>query len=248
MRRFAALAVSGNDRAWGQRAQRRPDHHAGAEANRCHPRLKPLLPSRNGLGTAHWPQLPRARRVRTERGSSVGITPVVGLIMGSDSDWPVMKAAAGALAEFDVPNEVRVVSAHRTPHRMLEYARMAADRGLKIIIAGTGGAAHLPGMIASATAARHRCSCALQEPRRLGLVALNRADAGRRSPRSPSPVPATPGCSPYGCSVSRTRNLSSAWPNTNVSSSIWWLRRTAPFRPRCDVGRSEFCLSGPRGT
>jgi 5-(carboxyamino)imidazole ribonucleotide mutase len=78
--------------------------------------------------------------------------PVVGVIMGSDSDWPVMEAAAGALAEFDVPFEVGVVSAHRTPGRMLDYARGAADRGIRVIIAGAGGAAHLPGMVASATA------------------------------------------------------------------------------------------------
>jgi 5-(carboxyamino)imidazole ribonucleotide mutase len=78
--------------------------------------------------------------------------PRVGLIMGSDSDWPVMEAAAHALAEFDVPFEVGVVSAHRTPDRMLDYARTAAGRGIEVIIAGAGGAAHLPGMVASATA------------------------------------------------------------------------------------------------
>jgi 5-(carboxyamino)imidazole ribonucleotide mutase len=78
--------------------------------------------------------------------------PRVGLIMGSDSDWPVMEAAAHALAEFDIPFEVGVVSAHRTPDRMLDYARTAADRGIAVIIAGAGGAAHLPGMVASATA------------------------------------------------------------------------------------------------
>ncbi|SHG47753.1 5-(carboxyamino)imidazole ribonucleotide mutase [Streptoalloteichus hindustanus] len=77
--------------------------------------------------------------------------PLVGVIMGSDSDWPVMEAAAQALAEFDVPFEVGVVSAHRTPQRMLDYAREAAGRGLRVIIAGAGGAAHLPGMVASAT-------------------------------------------------------------------------------------------------
>ncbi len=75
----------------------------------------------------------------------------VGVIMGSDSDWPTMKAAAEALAEFDVEYEVSVVSAHRTPDRMVEYARSAADRGLAVIIAGAGGAAHLPGMVASLT-------------------------------------------------------------------------------------------------
>jgi 5-(carboxyamino)imidazole ribonucleotide mutase len=77
--------------------------------------------------------------------------PRVGLIMGSDSDWSVMAAAAEALAEFEVPFEVGVVSAHRTPGRMLDYAQGAADRGIEVIIAGAGGAAHLPGMVASAT-------------------------------------------------------------------------------------------------
>jgi 5-(carboxyamino)imidazole ribonucleotide mutase len=77
--------------------------------------------------------------------------PRVGVIMGSDSDWPVMEAAATALAEFDVAFEVGVVSAHRTPGRMLDYARGAAGRGIEVIIAGAGGAAHLPGMVASAT-------------------------------------------------------------------------------------------------
>jgi 5-(carboxyamino)imidazole ribonucleotide mutase len=75
----------------------------------------------------------------------------VGVIMGSDSDWPVMQAAAEALAEFGVTHEVRVISAHRTPETMIEYAKSAATRGLKVIIAGAGGAAHLPGMVASAT-------------------------------------------------------------------------------------------------
>lgn len=79
------------------------------------------------------------------------MAPLVGVIMGSDSDWPVMKAAADTLTEFEVPYEVSVVSAHRTPQRMLDYARTAADRGLRVIIAGAGGAAHLPGMVASAT-------------------------------------------------------------------------------------------------
>lgn len=77
--------------------------------------------------------------------------PLVGIIMGSDSDLPVMRQAYEALAEFGIPAEVRVVSAHRTPAKMLEYARTAADRGLRVIIAGAGGAAHLPGMVASAT-------------------------------------------------------------------------------------------------
>src|SRR5258705_7584389 len=78
-------------------------------------------------------------------------TPVVGIIMGSDSDLPVMQAASDILKQFDIPHEVTVVSAHRTPHRMIEYATTAKERGLKVIIAGAGGAAHLPGMVASVT-------------------------------------------------------------------------------------------------
>ena len=77
--------------------------------------------------------------------------PRVGVIMGSDTDWLVMEDAAHALAEFEVPFEVGVVSAHRTPDRMLDYARTAAGRGIEVIIAGAGGAAHLPGMVAAAS-------------------------------------------------------------------------------------------------
>lgn len=77
--------------------------------------------------------------------------PVVGIVMGSDSDWPVMSAAAQACAEFGVPYEADVVSAHRMPEDMLAYGRGAHERGLKVIIAGAGGAAHLPGMLAAVT-------------------------------------------------------------------------------------------------
>ncbi|MCW2754137.1 MAG: purE [Marmoricola sp.] len=83
--------------------------------------------------------------------SDATVGPVVGIVMGSDSDWPVMKAAAEALAEFDVALEADVVSAHRMPDEMLAYGREAAGRGLKVIIAGAGGAAHLPGMLAAVT-------------------------------------------------------------------------------------------------
>jgi len=76
---------------------------------------------------------------------------VVGIVMGSSSDLPVMEAAAEVLEELAVPHEVRVVSAHRTPERMIAYGKEAAGRGLKVIIAGAGGAAHLPGMLASVT-------------------------------------------------------------------------------------------------
>ena len=76
---------------------------------------------------------------------------LVGIVMGSDSDYPVMKAAEEALAEFEVPVEVDVVSAHRMPEDMVTYGREAADRGLRVLIAGAGGAAHLPGMLAALT-------------------------------------------------------------------------------------------------
>ncbi|MBL0154024.1 MAG: 5-(carboxyamino)imidazole ribonucleotide mutase [Chitinophagaceae bacterium] len=79
------------------------------------------------------------------------MNPLVGIIMGSDSDLPVMQAASDILKQFNIAHEVTVVSAHRTPHRMIEYAQTAAGRGLKVIIAGAGGAAHLPGMVASVT-------------------------------------------------------------------------------------------------
>lgn len=79
-------------------------------------------------------------------------TPLVGIIMGSQSDWPTLKAAANILADLGVPYEAKIVSAHRTPDRLASYAKTAKDRGLKVIIAGAGGAAHLPGMTASMTA------------------------------------------------------------------------------------------------
>lgn len=77
--------------------------------------------------------------------------PIVGLVMGSDSDWPTMKEAADLLSELAIPFEKKVVSAHRTPDLMAEYGKDARGRGLKVIIAGAGGAAHLPGMLASYT-------------------------------------------------------------------------------------------------
>jgi 5-(carboxyamino)imidazole ribonucleotide mutase len=79
-------------------------------------------------------------------------TPLVGIVMGSDSDWPTMKAAAEALEEFGVPFEADVVSAHRMPEEMIAYGKEAAGRGMSVIIAGAGGAAHLPGMLAAVTA------------------------------------------------------------------------------------------------
>ena len=77
--------------------------------------------------------------------------PLVGVVMGSDSDWPTMEKAVAILEEFGVPYEAKVVSAHRTPELLVEYSKTAKERGLKVIIAGAGGAAHLPGMVASMT-------------------------------------------------------------------------------------------------
>lgn len=77
--------------------------------------------------------------------------PIIGIIMGSQSDWDTMRHAADILDNFDIPYEVKIVSAHRTPERLYEYAKTSVDRGLKVVIAGAGGAAHLPGMAASMT-------------------------------------------------------------------------------------------------
>ena len=95
---------------------------------------------------------------------AAGKTPVVGIIMGSQSDWPVMQEAALMLETLGVAYEARIVSAHRTPDRLVEYARSAKGRGLKVIIAGAGGAAHLPGMAAAMTPCPYwACPCS---PRR----------------------------------------------------------------------------------
>jgi 5-(carboxyamino)imidazole ribonucleotide mutase len=83
--------------------------------------------------------------------NGTAMTTLVGIVMGSDSDWPTMEAAAQVCADFDVPFEADVISAHRMPAEMLDYGRTAHERGLKVLIAGAGGAAHLPGMLASVT-------------------------------------------------------------------------------------------------
>jgi phosphoribosylcarboxyaminoimidazole (NCAIR) mutase len=101
---------------------------------------------------------------------------VVGVVMGSDSDWSVMSDAAQVLKEFGIEYEVEVLSAHRTPERMIEWGKAAAGRGLKVIIAGAGGAAHLPGMLASVTGRTSQAG-------RHGFTAFDRADAGRHPGR-----------------------------------------------------------------
>jgi phosphoribosylcarboxyaminoimidazole (NCAIR) mutase len=138
----------------------------------------------------------------------------VGVIMGSDSDWPVMKAAADALDEFEVGYEVGVISAHRTPLRMLDYARTAADRGLRVIIAGAGGAAHLPGMVASATTLPV-----------IGVpVPLKHLD-GMDSLLS-SAARATRGSWRCGCWPCRTRTCAPGWRTSPGSWRASWSRRT----------------------
>lgn len=92
-----------------------------------------------------------SRKASPGKQKSTGSRPVVGIIMGSQSDWPTMEHAAAILAELKIPAEHRIVSAHRTPARLYDYATKAHERGLKVIIAGAGGAAHLPGMAAAMT-------------------------------------------------------------------------------------------------
>jgi 5-(carboxyamino)imidazole ribonucleotide mutase len=95
--------------------------------------------------------MPAPERTEAQEHSASNGAPRVAVVMGSDSDLTVMRGAIDALSEFGLKAEVRILSAHRTPHEMLDYARSAAGRGLRVIIAGAGGAAHLPGMLASAT-------------------------------------------------------------------------------------------------
>ena len=114
--------------------------------------------------------------------------PLVGLIMGSRSDWETMTHAAATLEVLGVPYEVRIVSAHRTPDLLFEYADSAARRGLEVIIAAAGGAAHLPGMTAAKTPlARARRARRVAHAERAGFAALHRPDAGRRPGRERSP-------------------------------------------------------------
>src|SRR5699024_6928738 len=127
--------------------RRTPDHRRPLRGGR-----RP--PGRRGPGHRR-PRLDRSPRPRRPlEGDPMTETaprPQVGIVMGSDSDYPVMKAAEEALAEFEIAAEVAVVSAHRMPEDMITWGRTAAERGLRVVIAGAGGAAHLPGMLASLT-------------------------------------------------------------------------------------------------
>ena len=107
---------------------------------------------------------------------------LVGVIMGSTSDWETMKHACDILDELNIPYEKKVVSAHRTPDLMFEYAETARERGLKVIIAGAGGAAHLPGMVAAKTTSScNRCPCSIKSVKRIRFVIINCANARRCS-------------------------------------------------------------------
>jgi len=99
------------------------------------------------------PRRPAAGRARaaSETGAGASVAPRVGIVLGSRSDWPTLRAAARTLVRLGVPHECRIVSAHRTPDRLFAYAESAAERGLEVLIAGAGGAAHLPGMLAAKT-------------------------------------------------------------------------------------------------
>ena len=121
--------------------------------------------------------------------------PQVGVIMGSQSDWPTMAHAVQILEELGIAHEVQIVSAHRTPDRLVAYAKSAAERGLKAIIAGAGGAAHLPGMVASMTRVPV-----------LGVPVQSAALSGVDSPSRPARrVRPTPASSPRRCSRTRMR-------------------------------------------
>jgi 5-(carboxyamino)imidazole ribonucleotide mutase len=111
--------------------------------------LTPTDPSATPPGVP--PASPPPQAASSPQAAPASSPPLVGIVMGSDSDWPVMRAAAQALDEFAVPYEADVVSAHRMPREMIEYGSSAEGRGLRVIIAGAGGAAHLPGMLASVT-------------------------------------------------------------------------------------------------
>ncbi len=181
--------------------------------------------------------------------TAVGGVPLVGIVMGSDSDWPVMKAAAEALAEFGVSHEIGVVSAHRMPEEMVEYGRTAIDRGLRVIIAGAGGAAHLPGMLASLTPLP-----VIGVPVPLAnldgmdsLLSIVQMPAGVfRSPRWPSATRATRGSSPYACSRPATTSAApccvSGWPPSRPSSTRAPRTRAPPSAS--PSSSSSYCPNG----
>ena len=162
--------------------------------------------------------------------------PLVAVVMGSDSDWRVMQAAAVALTEFGIPYEVEVVSAHRTPEKMIAFGKAAAGRGLKAIIAGEGGAAHLPGMLAAVTTLPVigcRCRC----PPSTGWTRCCpscRCPPGCRWPPSPSAALATLACSRCGWSPHPTPTSPSNSPTSRTGWRPSWRRRTRRCTGPCE--------------
>ncbi len=173
--------------------------------------------------------------------------PLVSVVMGSDSDWPVMEAAVTALAEFGVPYEADVVSAHRMPRDMIDYGAAAAGRGLLVIIAGAGGAAHLPGMLAAVTPLPViGVPVPLAQPGRRGLAAVDRPDArrgpgrDRRGRRGPQRRPAG-GAHPRGRRRRTAREMSAFQEELRATAQA----KGAALRARLRRRKPELRISGP---
>jgi len=175
--------------------------------------------------------------------------PVVGIVMGSDSDWPVLEAASQALAQFGIAHEVDVVSAHRMPEQMLEYGRDAAGRGLRVLIAGAGGAAHLPGMLASVTPLPViGVPVPLKYLDGMDSLLVDRADArgGAGGDGVDRCVPATPACWPCGFSrPDRTRCRSTCVRGWWSSRPRWPIPHGRRVRRSARTEPAEDSPSGP---
>ena len=174
--------------------------------------------------------------------TATGEAPLVGVVMGSDSDWPTMEPAVAALAEFGIACEVGVVSAHRMPEDMVAYGRSASARGLRVIIAGAGGAAHLPGMLAALT---EWTPC----------TPSSRCPPACPSRPSPSRARATRVCSLPGSSarvrVSRPRPYARRCVLSRRTCAMWPVRRVRPS-PNASVrhaerGEHKDCAGSPEG-
>ncbi len=158
--------------------------------------------------------------------------PLVGILMGSDSDWPTMKAAADALGEFGIASEARVISAHRDPHGLEEYAGSADHRGLRVIIAGAGGAAHLPGVTAAFTTLPVIGVPIESKSLRVSTRCYPSCKCRRacRWPPSASARPKMPGCSRCKSWPWATRDCKRRWPASSKSSPRNHGQRTKRWR------------------